>query len=73
VDFVYKGSPGEVPEGDLYPYFTKMMLGGLEYHSYMGEDADPVKLDICVGWESTQCHEREDEENYPCDEIKGDD
>ena len=42
-------------------------------HSYMGEEADPIKLDVCAGWESTQCHEREDEESYPCDEIKGDD
>ena len=31
---------------------------------------NPVKLDICARWERAECHEREDEENYPCDEIK---
>jgi len=49
------------------------MLKPMKCDSDMGEEADPIKLDVCVGWESTQCHEREDEESYPCDEIKGDD
>lgn len=36
----------------------------------MGQEADPANFDICVGWETAKCHEREDEESYPCDDIK---
>jgi len=36
----------------------------------MGQEADPVKLNICSGWEGAEGHEREDEENYPCEDIK---
>ena len=36
----------------------------------MREEADPVKLSICTGWEGAEGHEREDEEGYPCDDIE---
>jgi len=38
--------------------------------SYVGEEGDPVKLTICTRWQSAECHEREDEESYPCNDIK---
>ena len=36
----------------------------------MEEEADPVDLNICTRYESTECHEREDEVSYPCKDIK---
>jgi len=38
----------------------------------MGKEVDPVNLNKCAGWESAESREREDEESYPCNDIKGD-
>ena len=36
----------------------------------MGKEADPVNLNMCTRYENAECHEREDEESYPCNDIK---
>ena len=57
-------------ECNLYSVPGNLVLEVMWCRSYRGEEADPVKLSICAGWESAECHEREDEESYPCDDIE---
>lgn len=48
------------------------MLEAMQWRSDMGEEADPVGLDICARRERSECDERKDEEDYPHDDIKED-
>ena len=36
----------------------------------MGDEADPVKLDIYARWKIAECYERENKEDHSCNDIK---